>query len=263
MPNESLRSVTRTLLVMQALQRLQACSLATLQAECQLPKPTLLRLLHTLEQEHFAWRATGDGLWRPAFELRPTPSIKPAHQRLIKAALPVLEELRRSVIWPSDVAMRDGHTMRLLENTRRASGLSVSRYQIGDRADLLRSALGLAWIAGASDVETRRMAKLLARAEKLPEDTVQSQLAAIQEDYVRNGYTERAPGFGGTATPIHEYDDQLAAIGVPVVHKGSSIGAINVLWLKRFDAKGALLRRHIKELHAAAKQIAVRWHGLA
>ena len=97
MPDDAVRSVARALQLMQALQRLQAASLAMLQAECALPKPTLLRLLRTLEAERVVWRAAGDGLWRPAFELRPTQILKPAHQRLIDAALPPLEALRRSV----------------------------------------------------------------------------------------------------------------------------------------------------------------------
>ena len=147
MTTDNLRAVTRTLQVMEALQRLGAASLATLQSECQLPKPTLLRLLHSLKANRFAWRAAGDGLWRPAFELRPASILKPAHQALIDAAMPVLEELRQRVVWPSDLAVRDGAVMLLLETTSRSSGLSVNRDRIGHRIDMLRSAVGKAWIS--------------------------------------------------------------------------------------------------------------------
>jgi IclR family mhp operon transcriptional activator len=245
MADDAVRSVARALQLMQALQRLEAASLAALQAECGLPKPTLLRLLHTLEAGRVAWRAAGDGLWRPAFELRPTQIRTPAHQRLIAAALPPLEDLRRSVVWPSDLAVREGRTMLLLETTRRASGLAVNRDEIGHRIDLLRSAVGRAWLSAAPPAETARLARALARP-----------LAATVQ---RQGYAEREAGFGGHDEPIDRFDDQLAAIAVPVCDGARVLGAINIVWLKRFDAKAALVGRHLAELQRTAAQIALRW----
>jgi len=259
MADEIVRSVTRTLLVMQALQRLQAASLATLQVECQLPKPSLLRLLHSLESQRFAWRAAGDGLWRPAFELRPTPILKPAHMRLIDAAMPVLENLRRSVVWPSDLAVRDGSIMLLLETTRRSSGLSVNRDQIGQRIDLLRSAVGKAWIAGSAPAEIDRIVRAVARPSGMDPVAVRRRITEIRDDFNRKGFAEREPGFGGHDEPIDRFDDQLAAISVPVIGRSNVIGAINIVWLKRFDTTAALQGRHLQELRTAAERIGQRW----
>ena len=259
MADDSVRSVTRALLVMQSLQRLQAASLATLQAECALPKPTLLRLLRTLETERVVWRAAGDGLWRPAFELRPSQILKPAHQRLIEAAMPSLEELRRSVIWPSDLAVRDGRSMLLLETTRRASGLAVNRDQIGLRIDMMRSAVGKAWLSAAPTAAIERLETSLAKPLGVTRQAVHSRIAAIRDTVRRKGYAEREPGFGGHDDPIERFDDQLAAISVPVCDGPRVLGAINIVWLKRFDAKAALVKRHLQDLHRTAEQIGQRW----
>lgn len=260
MATDPLRAVTRTLLVMQALQRLGAASLAALHAECQLSKPVLLRLLHTLEAQRFAWRASGDGLWRPAFELRPTAILKPAHQRLIDAALPVMEELRGQVVWPSDLAIREGAVMRLLETTRRASGLSVNRDQIGHRIDMLRSAVGKAWISAVRPAELDKLARLLGRHHGMTAEATHERLLAIRADVNRRGYAQRDPGFGGHDEPIGQFDDQLAAIAVPIAGgREGALGAINIVWLRRFDAKSALLARHKAHLQDAAQQIAQRW----
>lgn len=260
MATEQLRAVTRTLLVMQTLQRLGAATLATLHAECQLPKPALLRLLHSLEAHRFAWRAAGDGLWRPAFELRPASIIKPAHQRLIDAAMPVLEDLRRRVVWPSDLAVRDGMAMLLLETTRRSSGLSVNRDRIGQRIDLLRSAVGKAWLSAADEAVVERLGRQLARRSGMDTQAMQSRLLALREEVRRKGYAQRDPGFGGRDDPIDQFDDQLAAISVPIAGgREGALGAVNIVWLKRFDAQAALLARHRADLQDAARQIALRW----
>lgn len=263
MPDDGVRSVARALQLMQALQRLGAASLAALQAECALPKPTLLRLLRTLQAERVAWRAAGDGLWRPAFELRPTQIRKPAHQRLIDAALPPLEDLRRSVVWPSDLAVREGRTMLLLETTRRASGLAVNRDEIGHRIDLLRSAVGRAWLSAAPAAETARLAAALARPLGTTREAVQARMDTIAAAVRRDGYAERDAAFGGRDEPIDRFDDQLAAIAVPVCDGGRVLGAINIVWLRRFDAKAALVERHLAELQRTAARIAQRWRAHA
>ncbi|MDE1950092.1 MAG: helix-turn-helix domain-containing protein, partial [Burkholderiales bacterium] len=111
------RSVARAMQLLRALQLLGEASLATLQRRTELPKPTLLRLLHTLEAESAVWRARGDGLWRPAVHFRPTRILTPEHQRLIEVAMPLLEATRERLVWPSDLAVRVDHQMVLLETT--------------------------------------------------------------------------------------------------------------------------------------------------
>ena len=55
------------------------------------------------------------------------------------------------------------------------------------------------------------------------------------------------------------FDDQLAAISVPVIGRSNVIGAINIVWLKRFDTTAALQGRHLQELRTAAERIGQRW----
>ncbi|GAP36175.1 IclR family transcriptional regulator domain-containing protein [Piscinibacter sakaiensis] len=256
MGEDTVRSVARALAVMKALQRLGRAGLAELQRETGLPKPTLLRLLQTLEAERVAWRAQGDGLWRPAFELTPSRVLQPAHQRLVAHALPALEALRREVVWPSDLAVPDGSAMRLLETTRRASGLAVQRDQIGHRIDLLRSAVGRAYLSACSEATRAALARRLARPLGRPAAELAADLEASAAETRRRGYAERAPGFGGGDAPIEEHDDLLAAIAVPIVAaRGPVLGAVNIVWLKRFDARDAIVRRHLPQLLATAAAI--------
>ena len=260
MPSEELvRSVIRAMELLRALQRLEKATLADLQRETELPKPTLLRLMRTLEQERAVWRAEGDGLWRPAVQFVPTRILKPQHQRLIAAAMPALEALRALVVWPSDLAVKDGVCMRLLETTRRNSGLAVNRDEIGHTIDMLRSAVGRAYVAHCPAIERVRLARQLGRHLHVGAESVEGEMEAIRQSVQKRGYAVRDPGFGGHDEAIDHFDDKLSAIAVPVMHGEQVIACINVVWLKRFDARGGVVARHLKQLQGAASSIAANW----
>jgi IclR family mhp operon transcriptional activator len=249
------------MVVLRALQRLSKATLADIQRETGLPKPTLLRLMRTLEQERAIWRAEGDGLWRPAVEFVPTRILPPKHQRLIAAAMPPLEALRALVVWPSDLAVRDGVCMRLLETTRRNSGLAVNRDEIGHHIDMLRSAVGRAYVAHCPSEERSRLAQQLGRRMRVGADSVAREMELIRQAVHKKGYAERDPSFGGHDDAIERFDDQLSAIAVPVKHGDQVIACINVVWLKRFDARGGVVTRHLKQIQGAAASIAAEWAG--
>ena len=258
--DETVRSVSRALMLLRVLQARGKATLAELQRETSLPKPTLLRLLHTLEQERAAWRAEGDGLWRPAVQLVPTRILSPAHQRLIEAAMPVLERLRAQIVWPSDLAVRDGSCMRLLETTRRNSGLAVNRDEIGLAIEMLRSAVGRAYLAHCPAPERDQLARRLARETKRNPGAVAAEMESIRLAVHKRGYATRDPSFGGHDEAIERFDDQLAAIAVPVLHGGGEVlASINIVWLKRFDAQGRIVARHLAQLKAGAASIAAAW----
>jgi IclR family mhp operon transcriptional activator len=74
------------------------------------------------------------------------------------------------------------------------------------------------------------------------------------------GYAQRAADFGGHDEPISAFDDLLAAIAVPVVcSDGTVLCCINIVWLKRFDARADIVKRHLKDLHQSAAAIAAEW----
>jgi IclR family transcriptional regulator, mhp operon transcriptional activator len=259
---ELIRSVSRAMQVLRALQLQGKASLAEVQRETDLPKPTLLRLLHTLENERAVWRAEGDGLWRPAFEFVPTRILPPYHQKLIKSAMPALEALRALVVWPSDLAVRDGNCMRLLETTRRNSGLAVNRDEIGHTIDMLRSAVGRAYIAYCPAPERESLASQLAAQDGSNAESVADEMESIRRVVLKNGYAVRDPSFGGHAEAIERFDDKLSAIAVPVRSDEEVLACINIVWLKRFDARSGIASRHLGHLRSAASAIAVSWDDL-
>lgn len=70
---KTVRALERGLQVFRALDNNDGCSLQQLHSRTGMAKPTLLRLLLTLEQQGFVWRAIGDGLYRRKVVLTESP----------------------------------------------------------------------------------------------------------------------------------------------------------------------------------------------
>lgn len=257
--DDAVRSVKRAMQILRVLQTLQRASLAELQRHTGLPKPTLLRLMHTLESEQAVWRPQGDGLWRPAVLLQPTRILRDEHLRLVEAALPAMEALREKVVWPSDLAVRQGLSMRLLETTRRASGLAVNRDPIGHRIDLLRSAVGRAYLAHCPPTERASLVRQLQRRAGAAGTGLPAQVEALVAEVLRQGHAVRDPRYGGSDASIDTFDDQLRAIAVPVMGRKRVLACINVVWPRRFGARAQVVARHLGDLHEAAAAIARAW----
>ncbi len=253
--SENIRCVARAIEVMHELQAMEAASLAQLQSRTGLPKATLSRLLFTLEKTRTVWRAKGDGLWRPAFEFKPSRIHTTQHQSLIEVAVPVLEKLRLSVIWPSDLAVRDGAHMRLLETTRRSSGLAVNRDAIGHRIDMLQSAVGRAYLSRCPEREVASICRLLVRNRGIAPEVIEQRVDDARREFHRQGYSTRGKDYGGHDEPIRVFDDQLSAIAVPLLKGGQVLGCINIVWLRRFESTTALARRNLAHLTSAASEI--------
>jgi IclR family mhp operon transcriptional activator len=255
---DGVRSVRRALQLMRILQALGSASLADIQRQTGLAKATLLRQLRTLEDEGVIWQAQGDARWRPAYELHPSRILLPWQQQLIDVAMPILDTLRREVVWPSDLAVREGPEMRLLETTRRSSGLAVNRDDIGHRVDVLSSAVGRAYIAGCSDAERAALLDELSEACVKSADELQHEFDRICTEVRHQGYARRGDDFRPQKNGVY-VDDNLAAIAAPVHVARGVIACVNVVWLRRVGSFKSIAQRSAAPLRNAAAAIANAW----
>lgn len=253
------RVIARAVAVLRALDGREMRSLAELHAATGLPKPTLLRLLGALEAEQLVWRAMADGRYRSRVAIARAPPIAARHARLAAVAAPHLAKLNERVFWPSDLAVRAGLQITLLETSRRESRFLMHRDPLGTRIDLLLSAAGRAVLAYLPPAERDRLLDALtarpsARMDRAPVDrpAVLRMLAQTRS----RGYAVRDPSFGGVGLLREERDDKLAAIAVPVLGRGRVIGSLNLVWPRHLQNEATLARRHLPLLREAADAIA-------
>ena len=257
---KTINALERGLDVLRKLNERHGQSLAELHAATGIPKPSLLRILDTLEASGFAWRAIGDGRYRRRFALILRPSIADELLAIGEIAAPFLEALRRKVIWPSDVLVFRDFRMELVETSRRQSTLGVAMYPLGYRVEMFLSAPGRAWLAFCSDAE--REAVLADAALHPPmlqrsRDLLRGGLAAILDETRRLGYASRDPLFGGADDKdISVIDDRLDAIAVPLMAGGRVLATMNLVWPRKYRLKEQIVREHLADLQETAASIA-------
>ena len=257
---KTINALERGLDVLRKLDERHGQSLAELHAATGIPKPSLLRILETLEQSGFAWRAIGDGRYRRRFALILRPSLADELLAIGEIAAPFLESLRRKVIWPSDVLVFRDFRMELVETSRRQSTLSVAMYPLGYRVEMFLSAPGRAYLAFCSDAE--REAVLAEAALNPPllrrsREVLRGELPAILDETRRLGYASRDPQFGGADDKdISVVDDRIDAIAVPVMAGPRILAAMNLVWPRKYKLKAQIVAEHLADLQEAAAAIA-------
>ena len=250
------RGLQRGIAVMRELTRAQACSLSELNAATRLPKATLLRLLRTLEAEGVVWRSLGDGFYR--YRASALAGIR-RHQRLAELAAPHLAELQRKVLWPSDLVVRRGHFMELVETSRGLTPLSLSRDRLGERLDIAGSAIGRAYLAFCPARERERVIGYVIAHPEIRGalgPVYRIELNRAIEETRRRGYASRDASLGNRVWRFGRGDDHLDAIAVPIIAGTRVIGCVNILWLRRLRLKDELVKNHLADLQAAAAAIA-------
>jgi IclR family transcriptional regulator, mhp operon transcriptional activator len=251
------RGLQRGVAVIRELAQAQACTLSELNRATELPKATLLRLLHTLEGEGIVWRSLGDGAYR--YRGGALVGVKHRDQRLAESAGPHLTELQRKVLWPSDLVVRRGYFMELVETSRGLTSLSLSRDRLGKRLDLAASAIGRAYLAFCPAPEREHIIDYIVAHPKIrrglgPVD--RAELKRAIETARRKGFATRDPSLAGGLLPADREDDHLDAIAVPVIGGNRIVGCLNLVWLRHLRLKDTLIKNHLADLQAAAAAIA-------
>jgi IclR family mhp operon transcriptional activator len=148
----------RGLEILEALNRPDVRHVRQLHRLTGLPKPTIVRLLDSLVGLGFVARMPGGGYEVTGRVM----ALSHGHgntQRLLKAAGPALESLRRGCAWPADLAIADFDAMRVVD-VGNGPGSPLLNRTPGYKLPMAGSALGRAYLAFCPKEER---AELMAR----------------------------------------------------------------------------------------------------
>ena len=106
--SRTIRSLERGLNVLRALQENPISSLHDIHQQTSISKPSLLRILHTLEQSGLVSRRLADGRYRISTNLSHLARKRDRYDRVAEAAAPILDRLCQKVSWPSDLMVPAG-----------------------------------------------------------------------------------------------------------------------------------------------------------
>lgn len=254
-----IESLARGLEVLKALYAHPGASLHELHGTTGVAKATLLRSLRTLEDGGFVSRRLADGGYLPLF---PAADVgrKARWLSLTEAAGASLEALSHAIPWPTDLGVRDGASMMVLESNRRLSSIRVNRQPLGARPHMLWSAMGRAYLAFCPAAEREEILAAL-RASGAPEDRAARNRRIIEkllEQTRACGYGVRDARYGVLDLGLPR---QVSAIAVPVRQGEAVLGCLNCVWLIDAMDEGEVAARHLATLQAAAEAIAKRCKG--
>jgi IclR family mhp operon transcriptional activator len=230
-----------------ALNRHNGAGVSELAMASQISRQALYRILETLCDEGFVERRED----RDRYELTPLVRCLSDGFRdedlVRKIATPVIRQLQKDLVWPSDLATFHGTAMCLRETTRPNSPMTIDRATIGWRLSMLGSASGRAYLAWCPQEERRLILENL-QSSRHPDDAL-----AHDEHWVRTLLsTTRQRGYGER---FDEVRSRTGAIAVPF-HQGERVmGCLCITFIASALNPAEAARRHLDRLRAAAAEI--------
>lgn len=254
--NETIRALSRGLWVLQVVQDTGGMSLHQISQATGLAKPTLLRILRTLEAEGYLRRGLTDQQYHA--NVRSVPSEEQVQRSVLaEVAAPVLDQLCQEVLWPSDLAIYDDGHMWVQETSRRRSPFMMNRAVTRFGIHMLQSGMGRAYLAYC---QPDKRNEILGRLEESsePHDVLVRKKGVVEEmlrEVRSKGYATRVTGYFVT----QPNEARVTAIAVPVIADQEVLGAVNLVWIAHAATEEQFVRRHLKRLTEASAEIASRF----
>lgn len=257
---KTIDALERGLIVLDEVRATQGASLQELHARTGYAKATLLRILATLQLRGLIWRRIADDYFCPASTLNEPSRRARVLDLLGQCAAPELDRLQAEVLWPSDLTVRRGSAMIVRETNRSQSYFTIRRDNIGFQINMLRSAVGRAYLAFCAEKE-RDSILLALRRSRREGDALANDCAAVAkllEQTRRQGYGLREQRFGGDYDKTREdQNDRLEAIAVPITAApGRLYGCVNIVWIQGVRSADQMVEQYLEPLKRAAGAIA-------
>jgi IclR family mhp operon transcriptional activator len=256
--SKTIRSLERGLKVLQALQENSISSLHDIHRLTTISKPSLLRILYTLEQSGVISRRLADGRYRISTNLSHLARKGDRYDGVAEAAGPILDRLCQKVSWPSDLMVPAGDHLEIRESSRVRTPFAIYFMQdrIGTPVNWVLSAVGRAYLAFCPDKERQKILALLRKSDK-PENRLARETRRVDRILAEtraNGYGTRDPSFIGGAYG-RQTPDGLNGMAVPLLDRGRVHGVINIVWAKAAREVDDMVRDPLADLQAAASEI--------
>jgi IclR family mhp operon transcriptional activator len=234
----------RTLRVLECLNRYPVTGIALLHRQTGIPKPSLVRLLQTLEGAGYVRHESPRGGYMLTSKVRVLASGFHSEPRIVEVLAPLIDALFAEVKWPVALVVPDGDAAVIRYTTTPRSPLALLHSTIDMRLSMVTRALGLAYLAFCDPQERELIIEAAARSDD-PENQAARRrrtLDATLELIRRQGYALRDP----QVRPVSN------TIAVPVYDAHRAVGAIGLTWFTSTMDTAEAVRRYLAPMQALA-----------
>lgn len=247
-PREAVRALSRGLAILRYINAAGTPLPGEIAKRLGLPRPTVYRLLQSLEEDGYIACSVSNGRVRVT---RIAASLGDGYaltSRVCQAAGPIFGEHAHRIVWPLDISVYDNAAMVIQETTHGRSPLSIDRGMIGYRLPMLRTSAGRAYLAYCPATEREIIldhVRQLGHPEDLPflEPTaVRTMLGSV----LKAGIATRRG---------EEFRPQTASLAVPVMIGGTVAACVSLIWTRKAMTFETALDRYALPLREIANRI--------
>lgn len=245
-----IRAVERAMRVLQEMNLQPYTTIAHLHARTGLPKPTLVRILQTLEEAGYVENDPRLGGYQVSALVSSLSSGFHKEPMVVEAGRPWAIAVTRKHQWPVSISLLDRDAVVVRFSTVPDSSMSPFHKTVNMRLPLITRGMGLAYLAFTQPEEYELIVDMLSRSDD-PEDELARQPEKLRKlvDHVRaNGYATRSP----KVEPRNSN-----TIAVPIMNESGRVMASFGLtyFNSAFGSQDEACRRYAPVLRTAADEI--------
>lgn len=237
--------VLRTLQILRALNQRPVSSVDAIHKQTGIPKPTIVRLLQTLEADGLVRRAPQYGAYHLTSAVTALSSGYHSEPRIVEACAAIADAMTRDLKWPVSVAVHDGDAMSVRYSTIPNSPLSFFHSTINMRLSLVTQAHGRAFLAFCGPTEQDALIELLIRSSSEPVAGQEAAIRLMLAEVHTRGYALRDP----------RVRPESSTIAVPIVEGDRVVATIGLTWFSSALKVAPAVARFLPPLQQAATDI--------
>ena len=243
----SVRSLQRGLLILQIINQHSGMRASDVAKLSRIPRPTVYRLLETLETLGFVVIGPSDDCWRPTLKVKSLSSGFRDEAWVAQLAMPSMMALSRKILWPVDLVTFRNYAMVVRESTHAHSPLSVDVGMVGRELPLLLTAAGRAYLAFCPKSEREAILDVL-RASDARENALARNDSAV--DRILCKVRELEVGFR-----TEGYRPNTGSISAPIRMKDRVIACVTIIWIRSAMTLEEAVAKHRSELQQTTRFI--------
>jgi len=245
--NGRIRSVERAIDLLQALNRRPLSTLHDLHRETGLPKPSIVRLLRTLEAKGLAAQSSSYGTYQLLGRVKSLSSGFHHEPLIIEVGEEIMIDFTKREGWPLALALFDLNAMVVRASSIPYTSLSLFHSSLNMRLSMVSRALGRAYLAHSTPNEQKIILEIVKHSQD-PEDAV----ARDGEAMARMIAQVRERGYA-TRDPVIE--TRSSTIAVPVRENGRVVACLGFTWIAAAMPMQKALEQYLPRIVATAEAI--------
>jgi len=246
---DNVRSLVRGLEILRYVNDAGASKPAEIATSLDIPRPTVYRLLRTLEEAGYILFSASDTRVRVSPLASGLGDNSAGRSRLCEIAAPLLVQFTDDHVWPLDLSVYSDLRMIVEETTHWRSPVSVDTNMAGATLPMLRSSSGRAYLAFCEDRERSIILDLLRKEDSIEDGRYfeTDYLDRRFDQFREQGYATRGP---------RTFRPNTSSLAVPILDEERVVGCLSVIWITSALSMAEASSRYVSPLSTLANEIA-------